>query len=234
MKSAFITGANRGLGYGFVEHLLSQNYTVFAGARKITDSLLTHENLTWIQCDVADDGSIDNAIAKISEKTGSLTYLINNAGVNKDTIQEGDKNLVSKLEYLDRNALLNMFNINTISPIILTKKFLPLLAKADQSFIINISSARASFHDGHAGSTPNYGYASTKVALNMLTFCTEEELPSNVKTFAVNPGGVMTDMNSDGKAVPIERAEQIINLTKNWKDEYNARFVNYNGDLYSL
>lgn len=234
MKSAFITGANRGLGYGFVEYLLSQNFIVFAGTRKITEDLSAHENLTWIQCDVTDDNSIDIAISKISEKTDSLTYLINNAGVNKDTIQEGDKNLVSKLSYLDRDALLNMFNINTVSPIILTKKFLPLLQKSEKSFIINISSARASFQDGHAGSTPNYGYAATKVGLNMLTFCTEEELPSNVKTFAVNPGGVMTDMNSDGKAIPKEKAEQIINLTKNWKDEYNARFVNYDGELYPL
>jgi NAD(P)-dependent dehydrogenase (short-subunit alcohol dehydrogenase family) len=39
MKSAFITGANRGLGYGLAEHLLGKGYRVFAGIRKITSTL---------------------------------------------------------------------------------------------------------------------------------------------------------------------------------------------------
>lgn len=88
MKSAFITGANRGLGYGFVEHLLSKNFTVFAGTRTLTDTLPKHENLIWIQCDVTDDKSIDSAVREIQSKTNSLNYLINNAGVNKDSIPE--------------------------------------------------------------------------------------------------------------------------------------------------
>jgi len=31
MKSAFITGANGGLNYGFAEYLVSQEFLVFAG-----------------------------------------------------------------------------------------------------------------------------------------------------------------------------------------------------------
>ncbi len=233
MKSVFITGANRGLGYGFVEYFLNQGYQVFAGTRKITGSLPENKNLIWVECDVTDDESIQKAFESVSSKTNNLSFLINNAGVNKDTISEGDKNLVSKLGHLDRNALINMFNINSISPIVITQKFIPLLNDSP-SYVINISSARASFHDGHAGSTANYGYAASKVALNMFTFCSESELPTNVRTFAVNPGGVKTDMNPDAESEPVEKAEKIVNITKNWKDEYNGNFLHHDGTLYPL
>ncbi len=233
MKSAFITGANRGLGYGFVEYLLSKDYLVFAGTRKITDELPKRENLMWVECDVTDDASIDRAVEAVKAKTDSLAFLVNNAGVNKDTIPERNKDLVSTLGHLDRKALMNMFDINSVSPIIVTQKFLPLLS-ADPSYVINISSARASFNDGHAGTTANYGYAASKVALNMLTFCSEAELPKNVRTFAVNPGGVKTDMNPDGSGDPIKKAEKIIGITDNWKEEYSGKFVHNDGTLYPL
>ncbi|MDB5236991.1 MAG: csgA [Parcubacteria group bacterium] len=233
MKTAFITGANRGLGYGFVQYLLSEGYTVFGGTRKIHDDLPSHKNLIWIECDVQNDASIEKAVKSVAEKTESIDLLVNNAGTNKDTIPQGDKDLVSKLGSLDRAALLDMFDINTVSPIILTQEFVGLL-KANPSFVINISSARASFSDGHAGSTANYGYAASKVALNMMTFCSEAELPENVKTFAVHPGGVLTDMNPDAQKQPIEQAKAIVSITENWNDSLNGKFLNYSGSLYPL
>lgn len=38
MKSAFITGANRGLGYGFAKYLASKGFLVFVG-KSLTGSL---------------------------------------------------------------------------------------------------------------------------------------------------------------------------------------------------
>lgn len=233
MKTAFITGANRGLGYGFVEHLLSEGYLIFGGTRKVDDTLPARENLFWIECDVMSDESLDKAVLAVQAKAESLNLLINNAGTNKDTIPQGDKDMVSKFGSLDREALLDMFDINAVSPVIATQKFVSLLT-AEPSFVINISSARASFHDGHAGSTANYGYAASKVALNMLTFCSENELPKNVRTFAVHPGGVRTDMNPDATNEPVEQAQKIIAITKDWDDDLNGRFLNRDGSLYPL
>ncbi len=120
LKSVFITGANRGLGYAFVQYFLEQDFLVFGGTRVVSDSLPKHPNLIWVQCDVMDDESIRRAVATVSEKTDGLAFLINNAGTNKDTIPEGNKDLVSKLGRLDRGALLNMFNVNAVSPIMVT------------------------------------------------------------------------------------------------------------------
>jgi NAD(P)-dependent dehydrogenase (short-subunit alcohol dehydrogenase family) len=116
MKSVFITGANRGLGYGFVEYLLSEGFMVFAGTRKITNTMPQHDNLTWIECDVTNDGSIDSAVEQVKSKVGSLTFLINNAGVNKDTIPEKNKDYVSTLGHLNRYQYYQSHNCHTEIP----------------------------------------------------------------------------------------------------------------------
>ena len=68
----------------------------------------------------------------------------------------------------------------------------------------------------------------------MLTFCSLFDLPKNVKTFAVHPGGVKTDMNPNGEHVPIEQAEKMIAITKNWKEEFNGKFLRFDGTFYPL
>ena len=159
--------------------------------------------------------------------------IVNNAGVNKDTATNNHKEYVCNLGSLKREDLLKMFDVNSISPLMILQKFPPLLT-SDPSFVINISSCRASFHDEFDNSTGNYGYRASKIALNMLTFCSVKDLPSNVKTFAVHPGSVKTNMNQQGDQTPYEQAEKIISITKNWKEEFNGRFLRYNGVEYPL
>lgn len=234
MKTVFITGANRGLGKGFVEYCLNQGYKVFAGTRNpqtFDPELIKNSNLTVVAIDISDDKSIENAYKLISSQTQSIDYLINNAGVNKDTATNNHKELVNELTSLDRDKLLSMFDINTISPIMLLKQFLPLL-NINPSFVINISSNRASINDLMTNTAGNYGYRASKAALNMMTWCTLHDLPENIKTFSVAPGSVKTDMNPTGDSLPVEQAEKIINITKTWNDELNGRFLQFDGTLY--
>lgn len=231
-KTAFITGANRGLGEGFVEYLLDQGYKVFAGMRDIS-SKKSSKNYIPVKIDVADDASISKAFESVSSQTDQLDLLINNAGLNKDSATADRKELVCNLDQLDRASLLKMFDVNSISPILVTKQFLPLLT-GSPSFIINISSCRASFHDEFANSNANYGYRASKIALNMMTFASLQDLPENIKTFAVHPGSVKTDMNPGGTEPPLEATENIISITDNWDDDFNGKFMRYNGELYPL
>lgn len=233
MKSVLVTGANRGLGYGFVQHLLSSGYQVFGGVQKISENLPKQENLLWVELDVTNDASITSAFEFVSKKTTSLDMLINNAGVNKDTLAHWKKESVCNLLDLERDALLEMFNINTIGPILITKQFIPLL-KNTPSFVINISSCRASFHDEFENVTGNYGYRASKIALNMMTFCSVFDLPKDIRTFAVHPGNVKTDMNPSGENNPIDRAEKIMKITENWKEEFNGAFMRHDGKPYPL
>lgn len=233
MKTAVVTGGNQGLGSGFVECLLGRGWRVYATTRVQTEDLMSHENLTWVELELASDESITNAFETISREIESIDLLINNAGVNKDTATKNHKEKVSTLGFLERQMLLNMFNINAVAPLLMTQKFLPLL-QGKPSFVVNISSCRASYHDEFENEFGNYGYRGSKIALNMFTFCSVMDLPENIKTFAVHPGSVRSHMNPTGANEPIERAEKIINITENWREEFNGKFMRYDGNLYPL
>ena len=236
MKSVFITGANRGLGKGFVEYFLKQNYKVFAGTRNpgaFDAHLLENPNLYVVKIDVTDEDSIFSAYSEVKKITKNLSCLINNAGLNKDSATDNHKELVCCLNDLKKEALLKMFEVNTIAPLMLTKIFMPLL-NDNPSFVINISSARGSYNDENLNTSANYGYRASKAALNMMTFCSVFDLPPNVKTFSVHPGGVKTDMNPTGTDLPMEQAEKIMSITRNWKEEFNGRFLRYDGTFYPL
>lgn len=233
MKTAFITGANRGLGKAFVEYLLQNNYQVFAGMRDTSKYDLEHNDLCPIKIDLSSDTAIKKAVQKIQKHTSTLDLLINNAGVNSGSATNGQKDLVNKLDTLDRDKLALMFDVNTIGPMLLVKECLDLLQN-NPSFVINISSCRASFHDEYEQTKGNYGYCASKVALNMMTFCSLFDLPKNIQTFAVHPGSVQTDMNPTGEMKAYNQAEKIISITKQWKPELNGKFLNYDGRLYPL
>lgn len=176
MKTAFITGAGRGLGKGFVEYFLDQGFIVFAGLRNPASestNLNKQQNLRIVPMDVTNDNSISKAVELIAKETDHLNYLVNNAGVNKDTVTNNRKELVCNLTDLDRKLLLKMFDINAVSPMIILQKCLPLL-KAEPSFVVNISSNRASFSDENE--IGNYGYRASKIALNMMTLCSLMDL----------------------------------------------------------
>jgi len=231
MKTAFITGSNRGIGKGFVEYLLDEGFKVYAGTRKLQNLTLKHENLVPVEIDIADDKSIKSAFETVQKTTDKLDLLINNAGMNKDSATDGKKEKVCNLKSLDRDSLNKMFNVNATSQILVVKYFLELLI-ADPSFIVNISSCRASLKDEYLNSTGNYGYCASKAALNMLVARSVVDLPDNVKTFAVHPGGVKTDMNPTGDHSPYKQAKLMIDITRNWQEKFNGMFLRYNGMFY--
>ncbi len=233
MKTAFITGADQGIGYGFALKLLEEGWQVFATSRKPVQDLPVHQNLEWIPLELTEDASIQKAFSLVAGKADTIDLLVNNAGVNKDTVAQNKKEKVCTLKDLDRNLLLDMFNINAISPLLLIKQFVPLL-KCNPSFVVNISSNRASFHDEFENELGNYGYRASKIALNMLTFCTLKDLPETVKTFAIHPGNVRSHMNPTGADNPVVTAEKILNIIKNWDDKWNGKFLRYDGTLYPL
>ncbi|OLV15469.1 SDR family NAD(P)-dependent oxidoreductase [Deinococcus marmoris] len=90
MKTAFITGANKSIGFETARQLLQQGYHVYLGSRTLENGLKAVQQLNSeglhkveaIQIDVTDQGSVKTARAEIGFKTETLDVLINNAGIN--------------------------------------------------------------------------------------------------------------------------------------------------------
>lgn len=201
MKTALITGANKGIGFETARQLLQEGFFVFIGSRSLENGLeavkkLNAEGLLHveaIQLDVTDDRSVRHAREEVGKKTQVLDVLINNAGINGGsapyTILEATRN-----EYMDA------LKTNVIGVASVTQAFLDLLRNASEPRIVNVSTSVGSLSLQSDPQWPAYKYAKygvyavSKAALNMYTIQLAYELrDTNFKVNAVCPGLTKTD-----------------------------------------
>jgi len=102
-----ITGANRGLGLGFVQHYLSKGDEVWACYRSNLDGLadIQSDKLHTVQLDVSQDFD-----ANTLDFPESIDLLINNAGIYGPY---GGQDLDS----ITSEAMLDVFNIDCVGPL---------------------------------------------------------------------------------------------------------------------
>lgn len=92
MKTVFITGADKGIGFQTAKQFCTKDYYVFLGSRDMKKgtpviSELNKQgvqNVETIEIDVSNDASIEKASKTLGEKIGKLDILINNAGIRGD------------------------------------------------------------------------------------------------------------------------------------------------------
>jgi len=208
-KIALVTGANKGIGLETVRQLAALGITILLGARdekRGTEAAkqLKDEGLDvqFLQIDVSDTASQDNAAKFIADKFGKLDILVNNAGVAKDFRVPASQ---GTLEQWRETFETNVFNL-----VSLTQKLLPLVKKSDAGRIVNLTSILGSLalhsdpNSPIAGSSSSgTAYNASKSALNMFTVNLANELKgTSVKVNAAHPGWVKTDMG--GQEAPLE------------------------------
>lgn len=219
IKTALVTGANKGIGLAIVEGLAKQGYKVWLGSRDLSRGQSAVDKLRSqgmdvhvLELDVTDNQSVNQAVQVLSAQTTYLDILINNAGVNL-----APKSAPSQ-ENLD--LIHQIFETNTFGPIRVTQALLPLLKSAEQARIVMVSSIVGSIglssDPGVIYGQVNFmGYSSSKAALNMVTAAFAKELgPLGIKIYAVEPGHIRTDLNDntgtlstkEGAVVPLHYA----------------------------
>ncbi|WP_242280596.1 SDR family NAD(P)-dependent oxidoreductase [Bacillus cereus group sp. BfR-BA-01347] len=230
-KYAFITGANKGIGYELVRQLAEKDYHVFLGARneqlgqQAVESLNV-SNVSYIQVDISNSQSIQEATKKIYETTDHLHLLINNTGIALDF-----NTLPSELNI---ETLRQGFEVNFFGTFQMIQAFLPLLKNSNNSKIINITTDMASltmFANGETHPINTLGYNSSKTAINALTLAFSKEFATNgPEVFGVTPGFTTTDLNgnSPGGHTTTESAKIIIKYALS-ETNYNGKILNKNG-----
>lgn len=210
-KIAFVTGANRGIGFVTSEQLAQKGVHVVMGARdakagqeaakKLKDKNLSVESFVF---DVNNPKDHQALATYLKEKFGHLDILVNNAGVMLDP-QEGPGNRTSAVPL---EALKKTFDTNFFSVVGLTQTLLPLIREAKAGRIVNLSSILGSLGLHSEPGSPIYdsklfAYNSSKTALNAFTVHLAHELKgTNIKVNSAHPGWVKTDMG--GAAAPME------------------------------
>ena len=222
MKTALVTGANKGIGYEVARQLAGKGFQVFIGARhrdagrKAADAIgMKSEKATFLEIDVADKASVTAAAREFAKAADHLDVLVNNAGI----IVDGDNSI---LEITDEQ-LRKTLETNTLGALRVTRAFVPLLRKSKAPRVINVSSGGGQLTGGADGWSP--AYCISKTALNGVT----SQLAATLPNFAVNsvcPGWVRTDMGGRNATRSVEEgADTIVWLATEAPQSLTGKFL---------
>ena len=212
-RVAFITGGNRGIGLETARQLGKQGVTVVIGSRDADKGNAVAEKLRAegadiqaIRFDITKPADYQEAYKFFDKNFGKLDILINNAGIAKESF--GSPNNAS---FVSSAVLRETFDTNFFGTIELTQVLLPLIKKAPEGRIVNLSSILGSLALHADPASPIYGskalaYDASKAALNAFTVHLAAELrDTKVKVNSAHPGWVKTEMGTD--AAPMEIPE---------------------------
>jgi len=222
MKTALVTGANKGIGREVARQLAVKGFHVFVGARnheaglKAADDIAKESGkVTFLKIDVADNSSVAAAASEFSKISDRLDVLVNNAGI----IVDGDDAILKITDEVLRKTL----ETNTLGALRVTRAFVPLLAKSKAPRVINVSSGGGQLTGGADGWSP--AYCISKTALNGIT----SQLAAALPKFAINsvcPGWVRTDMGGRGATRSVEEgADTIVWLASDAPQELTGKFL---------
>ena len=199
-RIALVSGANKGIGLEIARSLARAGLLVLLGARnpslgeaaaaKLRDDGL---DVRFIELDLTDGATVQAAANRIEREFGRLDVLVNNAGITDPADgSPGNAGI---------DAVRRIFETNFFGALTPTQAMLPLLKRASDARIVNVSSGLGSLT---WNSDPQWefarvkliGYNASKAALNMLTVQLADELrDTSIKVNAADPGFTATDLN---------------------------------------
>lgn len=177
-KTFLITGCSKGLGKSLTTYLLNKGHKVIGVSRSPIEF---EGNFNHLSLDLSSgEDIVKNYLLKNKIK---LDGFVNNAAFAYDDI----------VTNLNRDSLLEMYNVNVFTPMMLTKVVLRnFLLNKNPGSIIHISSISA--HTGYKGLSM---YASTKGALESFSKATAREWGKlGIRSNCVVPGFMETEMSS--------------------------------------
>ncbi len=226
MKTALITGANRGLGLEHARRYAARGARVFATARIPSDAAdllalaAAHRGqVEVLQYDAADPGA--PARLKASLAGTPIDLLLANAGAIGGKQQAFGS--------VDIEAVLALVRINALAPLQLAEALSDNVADSERRLMAFQSSLMGSIADN--GSGGHYEYRIAKNALNMVARGVSIDLkPRGVIAVALHPGWARTRMGGANAPVPLETSvsgQQRLLDALTLAD--SGRFFNYDG-----
>jgi NAD(P)-dependent dehydrogenase (short-subunit alcohol dehydrogenase family) len=236
-RAAFVTGGSRGIGKAIVKKLTSQGARVAFTYRSRTeaDAVAQATGALAIEMEVTERQSVHDALERALAKLGSLSILVNNAGINKPT----DFDQVTDEDWDDILA------VNLKGPFICSQLALPHLRRAGGGSIVHIGSV-----SGQYGGPRTAHYAASKAGLISLSqVIARFGAKWNVRSNVVAAGLIQSEMAAAGMAAPAvakaaesivlgrlgtadEVADAVAFLASDASRYITAQTINVNGGLY--
>lgn len=185
-KTAFISGASRGIGRAAAERFAGAGYnlhlTCIHSGERLDELKKGIEARYPVSCrsHICDMGDYE-AVSRLFGSIGELDVLVNNAGIS----------YVGLLTDMSVDEWHRVVNTNLSSLFYTCKSAVPLMLKKKAGRIINISSVW-----GNVGASMETAYSASKGGVNSFTKALAKELaPSHICVNAVAFGVIDTDMN---------------------------------------
>lgn len=199
-RVALVTGGGRGLGRAIAHALAEHGASVAVGARSTqqVDSVAGElreagRSALSVPLDVADAGSVENAVRRVADELGPVDILVNNAGVVWP---------LGTLLQVGAGEWEQSVGINLFGAVRCIRAVLPGMLERGHGRIVNLSSGAAVATGMPAASAYSVG----KAGLDMLTANLAEELAgSGVCITGVRPGVVDTSMQDYMRTLPREQ-----------------------------
>jgi NAD(P)-dependent dehydrogenase (short-subunit alcohol dehydrogenase family) len=203
VRTALVTGANRGIGLMVAHGFGERGFRVLAGARDprrgeeaVRALRAAGHDARAVVLDVTDEATVAAAVAAAE---GRLDVLVNNAGIYPG----------GRASELDLAVAEEAWQINALGAWRVAEAVIPLMRAAGWGRIANVSSQAGSLATMDA-SMPAYNVS--KAALNAITRVLAADLRgTGILVNAVCPGWVRTDMGGPGASrSPEEGAASVL------------------------
>ena len=249
-KNYLVIGGTGGIGQAIVKELLQRianeqsvgntgSGNVYATYHKSLPDFES-DNLYWLPMDVSYEGSIEQVIADIKQKTTHIDWVINCVGLLHTAHNQPEK----ALRQLETDFFLQSMQINALASLLIAKHIKPLLAKAGRStdnpaIFATISARVGSISDNQLGGW--YSYRMSKAALNMGMKNLSIEWSRSLKDVCVvvmQPGTVDTQLSSPFQSnvadenlfSPAYSAEHLIEVLDSMSAAQSGSFVDWAGE----
>jgi NAD(P)-dependent dehydrogenase (short-subunit alcohol dehydrogenase family) len=226
---AIVTGANKGIGLETVRRLVAAGYRVYLTARNPELGRVAAGTVgaQFLELDVTSEDSVRRAADFVERTEGRLDVLINNAGISGPIYEDATR-------YIADDAA-TVFLTNVVGFVRVIHAFLPLLQRAADPRIVNVSSGLGSFglfHD-ETRIESQFGspvYAGAKAAINMLTARYARLLP-DIRINAADPGMTDTELSHGHGHSVHDGTDAILAYALDTTDGPSGTFRDRDGEL---
>ena len=215
MANVMVTGGARGIGNGIVEKLLSEGHNVAFCDLADPEKMVDHCNalrakstgkVLYVKCDITNAAQRQEFLDAVVKEFGSVTVLVNNAGVAP----------IKRLDVLEttEESFERLMHINLQGPFFLTQLVASYMAKHPEpgQCVVNMSSCSA-----EVASISRGEYCISKAGVSMATKLWAVRLAEyGINVYEIRPGVIKSDMTEVVTAKYDKLIAEGLTLTPRW------------------